>query len=304
MFLQTTFLNLYIVTSYPMKKQRRIQTATWSGLAIPVVLVLLALYADMNAVFIACALLSWLTGLAIPSETNKERLKYVFEISGATVLALFVIMIFSGSWLAAALIAFSAGGAAAGLWTRLLVSRAQNSRALTAGTAYLVLAAAVMVWFLPQAERRDTSEYVREPAPSFELLTLSGDTLRSEELRGKVVLFDFWASWCGPCIRQFPNIEKIAARYKDDPDVYVAAVNTSWNNTMEDARKFRDNHPLEMRVLYDPGGRLTGALGIRSIPHTLLIDKKGIIRIRHGGFIPGIDFASVMNGHIEDMLKE
>ncbi|CCW34909.1 redoxin domain-containing protein [Chthonomonas calidirosea] len=125
-------------------------------------------------------------------------------------------------------------------------------------------------------------KYVGKPAVDFSLQDTKGKTWDIAELKGKVVIVDFWASWCGPCQMVMPTIEKIYEKYSDK-DVVVLAVNT-WDDP-DACASFLKKHPeYKMNVLLDPAGKnaadsvATKLYGVQGIPTTLFIDKEGIVR--------------------------
>lgn len=141
------------------------------------------------------------------------------------------------------------------------------------------------------------------PAPSFKVKTLQGKTVSSSELKGTVVVLDFWATWCAPCIQKFPKLERLEEKYEDEPNLYVAGVNTSQDNSLNDVRTFLERHPVDINVLYDRNGTATEKLGVGGIPHVVLLGKNGRLRIRHVG-TSTFDFVSSMSDHIDRLLAE
>lgn len=103
------------------------------------------------------------------------------------------------------------------------------------------------------------------------------------DLRGKVVYFDFWASWCKPCIQSFPLLDDIYKRYKDH-GFTVVAVNVDFNP--EKGKEFAKKHPVSYPVVLD-NQKLLKKANINAMPTAFYIDKKGVIRLVHRGFIPG-----------------
>ena len=100
-------------------------------------------------------------------------------------------------------------------------------------------------------------------------------------LKGKVVLLDFWASWCGPCRQSFPWMGELQKRYGADNFV-VVAVNLDQDRKLAD--QFLAVTPAGFRVEYDPEGLLATRFDVTSMPTSVLIDRSGQVRERHQGF--------------------
>ncbi len=102
-----------------------------------------------------------------------------------------------------------------------------------------------------------------------------------EEHKGEVVYLDFWASWCGPCRKSFPWMNKIEAEYKDQ-GFSVISVNLDANKNL--ATKFLSEMPASFRVIYDPKGKIAKHFKIQGMPSSMLIGRDGKIKSRHTGF--------------------
>ncbi|HEX5792442.1 MAG TPA: TlpA disulfide reductase family protein [Rheinheimera sp.] len=114
------------------------------------------------------------------------------------------------------------------------------------------------------------------------LTELEGSPLQSvDQLHGKVVLVDFWASWCGPCRKSFPWLNRMQQQYSAD-GLLVLAVNE--DSERSEAMRFLQQQPAQFAVLYDEAGALAQQYQLMGMPSSFLIDKKGQIRYRHIGF--------------------
>jgi thiol-disulfide isomerase/thioredoxin len=101
------------------------------------------------------------------------------------------------------------------------------------------------------------------------------------EHRGQVVYLDFWASWCGPCRKSFPWMNKMQQKYRDQGFVIIS-VNLDADKTL--ATEFLLETPANFLVIYDPEGDIAQKFNIQGMPSSLLIDKQGNVQQAHTGF--------------------
>jgi len=122
----------------------------------------------------------------------------------------------------------------------------------------------------------------RKPAPEFELKDADGKTVRLSDYKGKVILLDFWATWCGPCIQAMPQVEKTVGEF-DEKDVHLVAVNLQ--ETPEQIKAMMERHQLKMpRVALDKDGSIAEKYQANAIPQTVVIGRDGnIARLFVGG---------------------
>jgi peroxiredoxin len=148
------------------------------------------------------------------------------------------------------------------------------------------------------AEPREDPGADRRAAPDFTLADLSGNERSLSDFRGKVVLVDFWATWCRPCVIEIPHLIELYEAYKSQGFV---ALGVGLDKKAKLAEFARENQ-MSYIVLVDEKG-VTGSLyAIRGIPRTLIIDKKGRIAFDHTGFAPGMEVK--MEQEIGTLLAE
>ncbi|QKY71608.1 TlpA family protein disulfide reductase [Lentibacillus sp. CBA3610] len=114
-------------------------------------------------------------------------------------------------------------------------------------------------------------------APDFEVETLSGDTFRLSDLRGRKVIMNFWASWCGPCKEEMPEMQAFYEDYGDQ--VEVVAVNLTGNDSsIEDVREYIDQNGYTYPVPLDKDSEIQDQYSIYNIPTTYFIGTDGKVQ--------------------------
>jgi thiol-disulfide isomerase/thioredoxin len=123
-------------------------------------------------------------------------------------------------------------------------------------------------------------------APAFSLTTLAGESLSSEDLLGKVVLIDFWATWCGPCVAATPGLARIHQKLASDSFVILGV---SADRSPDAWRKFIEEKKLGWPQYLDAKRMMAGLFGVSGYPTYILVDHEGIVRYQHQGWNPSVD---------------
>jgi thiol-disulfide isomerase/thioredoxin len=132
----------------------------------------------------------------------------------------------------------------------------------------------------------------------FTLAGVDGSKLNLASLRGKVIVLDFWATWCGPCRIQHPLYDKVKEKYKGRDDVVFLAIDTDEDRAVVPA--FLADHKWTYNSYYEDG--LSILLKVTSIPTTLVFDGRGELASRMTGFDPE-RFVTMLSDRIDDALK-
>jgi thiol-disulfide isomerase/thioredoxin len=138
-------------------------------------------------------------------------------------------------------------------------------------------------------DRQRALLYVQHPefararmAPPFTVTTLDGQKISLDNLNGKVVLIDFWATWCGPCREALPHVRKIARDFEGQP---LVVLSVSLDDNQDTWRKFVEQNKMTWPQYYDGGfkGLVATLFGVQAIPQTFTIDSSGILQDQHIG---------------------
>ena len=116
------------------------------------------------------------------------------------------------------------------------------------------------------------------PAAEFKLIDLEGKWLSLSDYKGKVVLLNFWATWCGPCRVEMPSMEVLYQEFKKD-GFEILAISSDHQGSIV-TRPFVEAQALTFPILHDADYRVSGTYGIRTLPMSYLVDRQGILRHR------------------------
>jgi peroxiredoxin len=130
------------------------------------------------------------------------------------------------------------------------------------------------------------AEAAHRAAPDFTLKSQKGDNLKLSELRGKVILINFWASWCGPCRQEMPVLDQLYQHYRP-LDFTVLGVNVEQDS--DNARSLLKDVAVSFPILFDNENKVSKLYNVKGMPSTVLVDRDGNIRYMHIGYQPGTE---------------
>jgi len=137
-----------------------------------------------------------------------------------------------------------------------------------------------------------------KPAPAFVAVDPEGNSIDLKKHLGKdVIMLDFWATWCGPCIMAMPEVEAVAAKYKDRGLVFYAV------NVGEDpdtVKEFLAQNHFDIPVAMDFDGEIQSMYNASGLPHTIVIGKDGRLQVDHLGYWQG--FADELSEQVGSLL--
>lgn len=121
-------------------------------------------------------------------------------------------------------------------------------------------------------------------APAFTLQSVDGQTVSLAQFKGDVVMINFWASWCGPCRQEMPLLDNIYKQYKD---MGFTLIGVNVEPDSSSANAWLKKTPVSYPILYDPKSQVSQLYQVQAMPTTVIIDRKGIVRYMHNGYLPG-----------------
>ncbi|MCG2615945.1 redoxin domain-containing protein [Terrimonas sp. NA20] len=123
------------------------------------------------------------------------------------------------------------------------------------------------------------------------LVNIKGEPVTPSAMNGKIVVIDFWATWCIPCMKEMPYLQSVYDRYKDNPKVMFMVVNSGSGNTLQDAQNWNGNKKYSFPVFYTDDKMLAENFGFGVIPATFITSTDGNIKFRNIGFEgPAIEY--------------
>jgi peroxiredoxin len=140
---------------------------------------------------------------------------------------------------------------------------------------------------------------VGQASPDFTLPSSTGKNIRLQELRGQVVLINFWASWCGPCRQEMPLLEDIYKKYSK-LGFTILGINVEQDSSK--AATYLRDVPVSFPILFDTQNTLSKLYDVNAMPTTVIVDRNGKIRYIHAGYKPG--YEETYKKQIKDLIKE
>ncbi len=137
------------------------------------------------------------------------------------------------------------------------------------------------------------------PAPDFTLKSSSGKNIKLSELRGQVVMVNFWASWCSPCLQEMPMLNQLYKKYQP---LGFTLLGVNVEEDSNDAIKWLKKINIDFPVLYDTENSVSERYSVSIMPTTIIVDRSGNVRHIHHGYTPGVEKS--YQKQIRALLKE
>jgi thiol-disulfide isomerase/thioredoxin len=169
----------------------------------------------------------------------------------------------------------------------LLVFRDQLGSMIRIGGAIILVAVSAWycVFYIPVQMQRVLTHVSNGPAPLFTLQPISQGPVPIGATRGKILVVDFFATWCSPCIAELPELERLRADLQTNRDIEFVLVGTNnGGDTAERVRVFAQRRHISLPVAFDPEQRTMHAFGLTGFPTLVVIDRTGHVRLTHRGY--------------------
>jgi peroxiredoxin len=136
-------------------------------------------------------------------------------------------------------------------------------------------------------------------APDFALPARDGGEVRLSELKGQVVMINFWATWCGPCRQEMPLLQQIHAKY-EPLGFTMLGVNVEPDSAA--AQNWLKGMPVSFPIVFDRKSEVSSSFGVEAMPSSVLIDREGRVRHVHRGYKPGDEavYADLVRGLVKE----
>jgi thiol-disulfide isomerase/thioredoxin len=139
----------------------------------------------------------------------------------------------------------------------------------------------------------------RKPAPDVEVKLANGSAFHPRDAAGKVLVLDFWATWCQPCKASFPKVDAI---YKKHASKGLEVVAINEDDEQDKVPPFLAEVKPTFTIAFDNKGKAAEAYGVETMPSSFIIDRRGVVRYAHSGYHP--DDSATIEAEIEGLLAE
>ncbi len=200
--------------------------------------------------------------------------------------------------------------AVAGLSVATLRARHNPRYALTLTAAFTLAASAIIFKAIPDWMENSAYHFIARDIRPFRIRTLTGETFASPDWHGRIVVLTLWATWCPPCQAELPQIASLQARYRDNPDVLILALNSgNHGDTSTSAQEYLTRSGLHLTAAIDPPaesgdswGPAARSLGTTGIPMIYILDRSGRLRVIHAGFDSSEHLTETLSHQIDRLL--
>lgn len=256
----------------------------------------------LNIALIVFSPLPVITGFIRGKTLSEDKSKKVILMN--ILFFVLILPILNGVFHLILILAIALIGTTLGIYVRL---NSQISASKSFGFLVLFSVSVLFIGFyaLPAYLDKVSWDRVNKQAPSFTLSTLEGDVIKSSDYKGKVMVLDFWATWCVPCKKQFPLIEKLYNENKDNNNVVFFVINPQvGGDSIEKVRKFIEKSEYDLPFVYDKESTTYKAFNVSALPCLVIIDSEGDISLIHTGYNESENFYEKIDGYLDMLLTK
>jgi peroxiredoxin len=176
------------------------------------------------------------------------------------------------------------------LWAAIvmvLLFRTRFGKIIRIGGVIILIATSVWycVFYIPGQMKRAFTHVTNAEAPQFTLQPISPVAVPTTAMPGKILVLDFFATWCSPCIAELPELERLRADLQTKRDIEFVLVGTnSGGDTPERVQAFAQRRHISFPIAFDPERRAQHAFGLSGFPSLVVIDRTGRVRLTHQGY--------------------
>jgi len=190
----------------------------------------------------------------------------------------------------------------------VLGAQAKATRGKSLSYVAGALVSFMMVLTVPWLIEDDLMKTANDPVPPFSFVSLEEQPIHSDEFKGRVVVLDFFGTWCKPCIAELPELAKVKAAFEATGEVSFHVINSDQGgDNLEKARRFAQKYNYGFNYGYDFDRKAYKIMGLAGagVPSLVIIDKKGAVRLRHVGYNKAeTEFADKLIELISELLAE
>ncbi len=234
---------------------------------------------DLRLIYISGALLLAVAALLLGATAREDWIAAVLLLFAATCLFAFFVLP-QTPFLWPTLLLWAA-------IVTLLLFRKRFGKMAGIGTAVILVAVSAWysVFYIPVRMQRALTHVSNGTAPPFTLQPISQGPVPTGGTRGKILVLDFFATWCSPCIAELPELERLRADLQSNRDIEFVLVGTNkGGDTPERVRVFEQRRHISLPVAFDPEQVAMHALGLTGFPTLVVIDRTGHVRLTHSGY--------------------
>lgn len=173
-------------------------------------------------------------------------------------------------------------------WLGVDIIRKKDTVRMSLLAALILITGYSAIKIVPIILEDELSKSITEDLESFTLIDMEGNKIESNDLAGKVVILDFFGTWCKPCIQELKELEKVYQTYSTNEDVEFFVINTAEaGDTVEKMNSFISSHNYSFQFGFDHDQQLVKQFDLHGVPYLFIIDKEGRLQYKHVGYNKG-----------------